>query len=72
MTFGDAFEQVKRGKCMRLPRWSHDVLIKACYPERPFNAKAMTAPYLYVTSRYGKVPWIATMIELFAEDWEVC
>lgn len=32
---------------------------------------AMTAPYLYVESRYGKVPWKETMIELFSEDWEV-
>ncbi len=30
----------------------------------------MTAPYLYVTSRFGKVPWMPTVIELFSEHWE--
>ena len=68
MNFGEAFEQVKEGKSMRLPQWKHDVLIKAQYPDE--NSK-MTAPYLYVESRYGKVPWKETMIELFSEDWLV-
>lgn len=31
----------------------------------------MTAPYLYVESRFGKVPWKETMIELFSKDWEI-
>ncbi|MBF0649167.1 hypothetical protein IR083_10075 [Dysgonomonas sp. GY75] len=31
----------------------------------------MTAPFLYVESRFGRVPWKETMIELFAENWEV-
>ncbi|MDR2810478.1 MAG: hypothetical protein LBB84_08005 [Tannerellaceae bacterium] len=31
----------------------------------------MTAPFLYVESRFGRVPWKETMIELFSEDWEV-
>ena len=31
----------------------------------------MTAPFLYVESRYGRVPWKETMIELFAENWEI-
>lgn len=68
MNFGQAFEKVKRGAAMRLPRWSSDVFIKAQYPDE--NSK-MTAPYLYVTSRHGRVPWKETMIELFSEDWEV-
>ncbi|GHU59224.1 hypothetical protein AGMMS49975_26560 [Clostridia bacterium] len=68
MTFGEAFEQVKAGKAMRLPQWSEDVLIKSQYPDA---YSKMTAPYLYVESRYGRVPWKETMIELFSEDWEV-
>ena len=68
MNFGEAFAQVKSGKGMRLPAWSPEVIIRAQYPDE--NSK-MTAPYLYVTSRYGKVPWKETMIELFSEDWEV-
>ncbi|XRE42363.1 hypothetical protein ACIVBQ_000567 [Tenacibaculum discolor] len=69
MVFGEAFEQVKKGKSMRLPQWSEDVKIKAQYPDE--NSK-MTAPYLYVESRFGNVPWKETMIELFSDKWEVC
>ena len=68
MIFGDAFEQVKEGKSMRLPQWQEDVKIKAQYPGK--HSK-MTAPYLYVESRFGKVPWKETMIELFSEEWIV-
>lgn len=68
MNFGDAFEHVKLGKSMKLPSWQKDVLIRAQYPDE--NSK-MTAPYLYVESRYGKVPWKETMIELFSTKWEV-
>ena len=64
MNFGKAFEEVKKGKAMRLPQWSKDVVIK------DENSK-MAAPYLYVESRYGRVPWKETMIELFSEEWEV-
>ncbi|MCQ4813565.1 Thoeris anti-defense Tad2 family protein [Cloacibacillus evryensis] len=68
MTFGQAFEEVKRGKGMRLPQWKEDVVIRAQYPDA--HSK-MTAPYLYVESRFGKVPWKETMIELFSEEWLV-
>ena len=68
MNFGEAFEEVKKGSSMRLPAWQPDVLIKAQYPDE--NSK-MTAPYLYVESRFGKVPWKETMIELFSDKWEV-
>ena len=68
MNFGNALELVKKGKAMRLPRWQDDVKIKAQFPDQ--NSK-MTAPYLYVESRFGRVPWKETMIELFSEDWEV-
>ena len=68
MNFGQALEEVKNGKGMRLPQWSAEVKILAQYPDE--NSK-MTAPYLYVESRFGKVPWKETMIELFSEEWEV-
>lgn len=45
---------------MRLPKWSSDVIIKVQYPDK--NSK-MTAPYLYVESRFGRVPWKETNIE---------
>jgi hypothetical protein len=67
MVFGDALESVKKGSGMRLSQWSNDVVIKAQYPDE--NSK-MTAPYLYVESRFGRVPWKETMIELFSDKWE--
>lgn len=68
MDFGKAFENVKEGKGMRLSQWKEDVVIRAQYPD---EHSKMTAPYLYVESRYGRVPWRETNIELFSEDWEV-
>jgi len=68
LTFEEAFAAVKSGNGMRLPKWSKDVVIRAQYPDE--NSK-MTAPYLYVESRYGRVPWKETMIELFSNEWQI-
>ena len=77
LSFGRAFDRIKRAslnrsalgfKAMRLPQWKEDVKIKIQVPDE--NSK-MTAPYLYVESRFGKVPWKETMIELFSNDWEL-
>ncbi len=78
LTFGKAFDfinSVAKNKLehprylgtygMRLPSWSPDVVIRVQYPDK--NSK-MTAPYLYVQSRYGMVPWKETNIELFSSD----
>lgn len=66
--FGEALEAMKAGKGARLPKWSPEVVIRAQYPD---EHSKMTAPYLYVESRFGRVPWKETMIELFSEDWEI-
>jgi len=68
MNFGKALEAVKQGKGMRLTQWKPDVVIRAQFPD---EHSKMTAPYLYVESRYGRVPWKETFIELFNENWEV-
>lgn len=68
MIFGLAFEAVKNGKGMKLPQWQEDVVIRAQYPD---EHSKMTAPYLYVESRFGRVPWKETMIELFSDKWVV-
>jgi hypothetical protein len=68
MTFGHAIEAMKLGKKIKLPRWQEDVFISIQTPDE--NSK-MTAPYFYVTSRFGLVPWIPTMIEMFSEDWQI-
>lgn len=68
MTFGQALEAMKKGFGARLPNWKEDVVIRAQYPD---EHSKMTAPYLYVESRFGRVPWKETMIELFSEDWKI-
>lgn len=70
LSFGTAMDFVRDGifNYMNLPRWSSDVKICVQFPDE--NSK-MTEPYFYVESRYGKIPWIPNMIELFSEDWEV-
>lgn len=70
MNFGKAFEQIKKdgSKAMRKPAWQKDVKIKVQWPD---EQSKMTAPYLYVESLFGKVPWKETNIELFSEEWEV-
>lgn len=73
MTFGKAFDLInnKNRKIqlgMRLPNWSEDVVIRIQYPD---DYSKMTAPYLYVQSRFGCVPWKETMIELFSDKWQV-
>ena len=67
-SFGMAIEAAKKGAAFRLPQWKEDVAIRLQVPDD--NSK-MTAPYLYVTSRYGMVPWIPTMIELLSDDWRI-
>lgn len=68
MSFGDALKLVRKGMGMRLPTWNEDVTI---YAQIPDAHSKMTAPYLYVNSRYGNVPWIPTQIEIFSENWMV-
>lgn len=69
MNFGLTFECIRNGKGgMRLPQWAPDVVIRCQIPD---EHSKMTAPYLYVESRFGKVPWKETNIELFDNNWEI-
>jgi hypothetical protein len=67
-TFSDAINMMEDGESVRLPHWKPDVFISIQHPDE--NSK-MTAPYFYVTSRFGMVPWIPTMIEMFEKRWEI-
>ena len=72
LRFGIALDKLQTGDHavlgMRLPKWSEDVVIRI---QDATDESEMTAPYLYVESRFGKVPWKETMIELFSKDWVV-
>jgi len=68
MTFSEAFHKLRETNCgIRLENWSPDVKIKVQTSD--LNSK-MTHSYLYVESRYGKVPWLPTQVELFSVEWE--
>ena len=66
--FEDAIKAMRAGKKVRLAAWTADVFISIQEPDR--NSK-MTARYFYVTSRFGMVPWIPTMIEMLTEEWTI-
>lgn len=70
MDFGTAFSKllINKNLGMRLPQWKEDVIIKIHYPKQN---DLMTAPYLYAESRFGRVPWKETNIELFSNKWEI-
>lgn len=71
LSFGKAFDTIRmdtENLGMRLPSWKEDVIVRVQMPDA--NSK-MTAPYLYVESRFGRVPWKETMIELFSKEWGV-
>lgn len=68
INFEDAFKKLKKGEKIRLTKWKSDVYISLQVPDA--NSK-MTAPYMYVTSRYGKAPWMPTQIEIMSDQWEV-
>ena len=68
MQFEDAFKAIKNGAKIRLISWESDVYISLQIPD--VHSK-MTAPYMYVTSRYGQVPWMPTQIEIMSDQWEV-
>ena len=71
LSFGLAFDMVRmdtENLGMRLPSWKEDVVVRI---QMPYANSKMTAPYLYVESRFGRVPWKETMIELFSIEWTV-
>jgi hypothetical protein len=68
LTFGLGLEAMKMGLKIRLPYWAEDVFLSI---QSPDAHSKMTAPYIYVTSRFGLVPWVATQIEIFSEKWQV-
>jgi len=67
MRFEAALLILRNNGMIRLPQWSIDVVIRM---QTPDEHSKMTAPYLYVESRYGRVPWLPTQIELLSEQWE--
>lgn len=66
MTFGLATEAMLTGLLCGLPFWKEDVMIGIQLPDVD---SINTAPYYYVQSRFGRVPWMPTQIELLTTEW---
>jgi hypothetical protein len=77
LSFGEAFDIIAKSalndrenaKGMRLPSWSEEVVVKAHYP-MPGEA-VVSAPFLFVKSRFGTAVWKENMVELFSNAWEI-
>lgn len=71
MSFEEALAKIKADPTlgMRLPHWSPEVVVCVQYPD---EHSKMTSPYLYVSSRFGRVPWKETFPEMFSNAWSVC
>ena len=61
-------EQLSNRLSLELPNSYVDDALEAV---NLLNLDEMTAPFLYVSSRFGMVPWKETMIELLSNEWEV-
>ena len=68
MPFGIALELLKKGYSIARMYWSEDVFLSMQVPD---EHSKMTHPYIYVTSRFGRVPWCITHVEMLANDWFV-
>ena len=72
VSFGEAIMQLQAEgdseAYIRIDKWKEDVKVKIQWPDKQSK---MTAPYLYVESRYGMVPWIPTQIEMLSEVYDV-
>jgi hypothetical protein len=68
LSFEHALFAAKRGYGIRLPHWKEDVVVRV---QNPDEHRKMTHPYLYVESRFGRVPWKETVVEMFANNWQI-
>ena len=65
MVFGDALEQAKAGKRVARSSWIFDDEVYVKYTRD-------MSPYLVVQAKDREaIPYTATDIDLFANDWEV-
>jgi hypothetical protein len=64
--FPHAIHLMKQGKRVARSVWSKDVYLRIQFPD---HGSKMSHPYIYVTSRFGLVPWVATQVEMLTEDW---
>lgn len=79
MNFGQALEEVKRGKKACRAGWNGRGIFIIL--QRPDEHSKMTQPYIFIDTTglvtdnlaapKGRVPWLASQTDMLAEDWEV-
>lgn len=77
MNFGEAIEELKKGKKVRRAGWNgKGIFIEL---QRPTETSKMTHPYIYIDTTglqsennlapRSLVPWLASQTDMLAEDW---
>ena len=69
INFEEALALLKERKKVKLNSWKDDVYISIDFSDGCVHLGAMTAPYMFVTSRNGTVPWMPTQIEIMSDEW---
>jgi hypothetical protein len=75
ITFGQALDLLKDGKCVARDGWNGPGLWLEL--QRPDANSLMTLPYVFLNYPHGssvypngaRVPWLASQTDLLAEDW---
>jgi hypothetical protein len=67
MRFEDALTLLRDGNAVKRDGWKNVAFIKL---QKPTDMSKMTEPYIYAVDKQNKhVPWLASQVDLFAEDW---
>ena len=76
MDFGTALNELKAGKKVQRDGWNGKGLWLEL--QRPDEHSKMTLPYLYLNypndaanTPGARVPWLASQIDVLAEDWRL-
>lgn len=70
MDFSQALVLIKQGKRLTRTGWNGKGMTVEI--QRPDEHSKMTLPYLFIrTTDKKNVPWVASVTDLLAEDWEV-
>lgn len=69
MNFSEALDKLKLGYKVTRSGWNGKGMW--IHLQRPDENSRMTLPYIYMCTVQGNlVPWLASQLDLLAEDWE--
>lgn len=67
--FGEALDRLREGKKVSRVGWNGKGMWLAL--QVPDEHSKMSNPYIYIVSRSGLVPWVASQTDVLAYDWLV-